>query len=182
VAKAGQRYDPGASAEIGSSGPPGTYGVAALDGGTRVVWHFQAQDELRTFTIGYRLSGLAIAYDDVVDVNLKVWGDEWEEPLGRLTATMILPGSASGPEYRVFGHPVHVRGDVTRESDRALLRALDIPAGQFVELRVSFSRRPRAHRPATARHFLASSRRSKRMPPPTSATVSASTESSTTSR
>ena len=25
------------------------------------------------------LRGLAVAYDDVVDVNLKVWGDEWEE-------------------------------------------------------------------------------------------------------
>ena len=41
-------------------------------------------------------------------------------------------------EYRVYGHPVSVRGDVTRESDRALLRALDVPAGQFVELRVLF--------------------------------------------
>ena len=40
-------------------------------------------DQTRTFTIRYRFSGLAVGYDDVVDVNLKVWGDEWEQSLGR---------------------------------------------------------------------------------------------------
>ena len=58
----------------------------------RVVWRFQAGDQTRTFTIRYRFSGLAVGYDDVVDVNLKVWGDEWEQSLGRLTATMSGPG------------------------------------------------------------------------------------------
>ena len=45
----------------------------------------------RTFTISYRFRGLAVAYDDVVDVNLKVWGDEWAAPLGDLRATLTLP-------------------------------------------------------------------------------------------
>ena len=44
----------------------------------RVVWHYGAVDELRTFTVHYRMRGLAVAYDDVVDVNLKVWGSEWD--------------------------------------------------------------------------------------------------------
>ena len=36
---------------------------------------------------------------DVVDVNLKVWGDEWSESLGRLTSTMRGPGNVvrAGP-------------------------------------------------------------------------------------
>ena len=63
----------------------------------------------RTFVVHYRLSGLAVGYDDVVDVNLKVWGDEWEQRLGRLTATMRGPGDV----VRAWGHPVWVRGDVT---------------------------------------------------------------------
>ena len=42
--------------------------MAPTEEGTRLVWHFQALDEARTFTVGYRLSGLALAYDDVVDV------------------------------------------------------------------------------------------------------------------
>ena len=42
----------------------------------RIVWHFDAAGEPHTYTVAYRFRGLAVAYDDVVDVNLKVWGDE----------------------------------------------------------------------------------------------------------
>lgn len=140
VAEAGGRYTPGAPAEVGSSGQPGTFGMARTDRGVRIVWHFRAADETRTFTVGYRLAGLTVAYDDVVDVNLQVWGGEWEVGLGRLTATLELPGPASGPAYRAWGHPVWVRGDVTLEPTRVSLRALDVPPRQFVELRVVFPR------------------------------------------
>ena len=47
----------------------------------RIVWHYSALSESRTYTIRYRLRRVAVAYDDVVDVNLKVWGDEWKVPL-----------------------------------------------------------------------------------------------------
>ncbi|MGH2996227.1 MAG: DUF2207 domain-containing protein, partial [Gaiellaceae bacterium] len=133
-------YGPGASAELGSAGAPETFGTARLDEGLRIVWHYRAYYEARTFTLRYRLQGLAVAYEDVVDVNLKVWGDEWQTGLGRLRATMTLPGSASGPSYRTFGHPAWVRGETTRAPDRALLEAFDVPADQFVELRVVFPR------------------------------------------
>ena len=80
VSEDGKEYAPGASAELGSSGAPGTYGTADLGNAYRIVWHYQATDEERTFTVRYRLSGLAVAYDDVVDVYWQVWGDEWQEP------------------------------------------------------------------------------------------------------
>ena len=79
---------------------------------------------------------MAVAYDDVVDVNLKVWGDEWEESLGRLTATETAPGKI----VRGWGHPVYVRGDVQLSGSTAILRALDVPAHQFVELRTLIPR------------------------------------------
>ena len=84
-------------------------------GGYRIVWHFQALSEPRTFTVSYRLSNLAVAFDDVVDVDLNVWGDQWDQTLQQLTAELTLPGPASGPSWRVWGHPVSVRGDVIRE-------------------------------------------------------------------
>ena len=140
VEENGLRYAPGASAELGSSGVPNTFGETPIDRGHRIVWHFQAFNELRTFTVGYRLSNLAIAFDDVVDVDLNVWGDQWDQTLQQLTAELTLPGPASGPSWRVWGHPVSVRGDVTRGPDSALLRAVDIPPKQFVELRAVFPR------------------------------------------
>jgi uncharacterized membrane protein len=136
VLENGRAYRPGGCVELGCEDAPGTYGAESVDGRYRIVWHYRAADERRTFTIRYRLSGVAVAYDDVLDVNLKVWGDEWDVRLGELTATLTAPGRV----LRAWGHPVWVRGDVTIEARRALLRALDVPAGQFVELRALFPR------------------------------------------
>ncbi len=140
VSEHGQRYTPGASAELGSYGPPGTFGVARTDDGVRIVWHYSASYQARRFTVRYRLSGLAVAYDDVVDVNLKVWGSEWAVGLDRLSASEKLPAPASGPAYRVWGAPEYVRGVVARRPKRATLLAVDVPPHQFVELRVVFPR------------------------------------------
>jgi hypothetical protein len=48
VSEEGARYSPGASAELGSSGLPGTFGTARIDGGLRIVWHYGAFSEVRT--------------------------------------------------------------------------------------------------------------------------------------
>ena len=124
------RTGPAPRPSSGATARPGQFGVARTDDGVRIVWHYRALSERRTFTVAYRFRGLAVAYDDVVDVNLKVWGDEWKVGARqRLEATMTLPGVATGPRYRVWGHPYWVHGDVARLPRKAVLRALDIPAG-----------------------------------------------------
>src|SRR5215211_3961797 len=127
----------------GPGGPTGTFGTEQRGSGVRIVWRFQAADESRTFSLRYGIRGLAVAYDDVVDVNLKVWGDEWEQPLDQLTATVTGPANV----VRAWGHPVWVRGDVTLAGERSLLRARAVPARQFVELRTLY---PRGAFPSTA--------------------------------
>ena len=110
----------------------------------RLVLH--ASDQTRAFTISYTLRGLAVAYDDVVDVNLKVWGDQWDEPLHRLVGDRDRAGKSS----RAWGKPVWVRGDVELIGTRATLRAVAVPAHQFVELRTLVPRR-RSRRPPACR-------------------------------
>ena len=129
-------YRPGACTELGCSSPAGTYGVEQTADRTRIVWHYAALDEARTFKISYRLRGVTVAYDDVVDVNVRLWGDEWEQRLGKLEGTV----HAQGPVSRAWGHPVSVRGDVTIDDETVLYRALDIPPRTFVEARVLFPR------------------------------------------
>ena len=136
VTEDGRTYRPGGCTELGCIDAAGTYGTTRVGDSLRVVWHYGATDELRTFTVHYRLRGLAVAYDDVVDVNLKVWGSEWKVPLDRLTATEVAPGKV----LKAWGHPVYVRGDVQLLGTKVLLRALDVPAGQFVELRTVIPR------------------------------------------
>ena len=53
--------------------------------GFRIVWYFDAR--VRHAPSRSRTPcAVAVAYDDVVDVNLKVWGDQWDAPLDRLVA------------------------------------------------------------------------------------------------
>ncbi|HJV30363.1 MAG TPA: DUF2207 domain-containing protein, partial [Gaiellaceae bacterium] len=133
-------FTPGGCTELGCSSPAGTFGVTRTGDGARVVWHYAALNEQRTFELSYRLKGVTVAYDDVVDVNVKLWGDHWEQRLGKLTATI----TTRGPVARAWGHPVSVPGDVTLEGESVHVRALDVPPETFVEARVLF---PRAYLP-----------------------------------
>jgi uncharacterized membrane protein len=129
---------------LGSSGAPGTYGTTNLGDRYRIVWHYRASYEERTFTLRYRLKGLAVAHDDVVDLYWQAWGDEWEVPLDSLEATMVLPGDAGkGDVVKFFGHPASVSGKTSLGPDGVspTLIASDVPAGQFVEMRVVFPRK-----------------------------------------
>ena len=91
------QYRPGGCTELGCSSPPGTFGTEETGDGVRIVWHYRASNETRTFLVSYRLTGVTVAYDDVVDVNVRLWGDEWEVALDRLTATINAQGRSAVP-------------------------------------------------------------------------------------
>jgi uncharacterized membrane protein len=93
VSEAGTGYRPGGCTDLGCNSPAGTFGTRDLGGRMRIVWHYAAFSEQRTFEVAYRMTGVTKVYDDVVDVQLQVWGDEWDVPLGRVTASLEHPGS-----------------------------------------------------------------------------------------
>jgi uncharacterized membrane protein YgcG len=140
VSENGRQYAPGASTATGSAGDPGTFGAAREGDREHVVWHYAATDQTRTFRISYRLRGAALAYDDVVEVNQQVWGNEWPAKLGRLQAILILPEQAGGPTVRGWGHPGSVDGTVDLGTDRIVLNASNVASGQAVELHATFPR------------------------------------------
>ncbi|MDH5421463.1 MAG: DUF2207 domain-containing protein, partial [Acidimicrobiia bacterium] len=138
VSERGTEYLPGASTELGSSDIPGTFGVEDRGSVMRVVWHYRATNEDRTFTVTYAFTGLAVAYDDVVDVNLQVWGDQWDVGVSELRARFLSADLESGDEVLVFGHPTDVDGRTSLGEDGRSpdLVAYSVPNRQFVELRV----------------------------------------------
>ncbi len=111
-------YALGGCVELGCSSPPGTYGVASIPGYVRIVWHYSAADQQREFTIEYAMVGVATAYDDVVDVNLQVWGDQWPVGADEITARMHVPGGAEPGEVYVWGHPYGIDGTTTLGDDQ----------------------------------------------------------------
>jgi len=136
----GAAYQPGGCTELGCSSPPGTYGIEALPDRIRVVWHHDSQDESRTFTLTYKLEGVAVAYDDIVDVNMRVWGDQWPVGVDRLTAHVALPDDPAPGSVRVWGHPIDIEGETTLGPDGVspTLTASNIPPERWVEIRTVF--------------------------------------------
>ncbi|CAN5133408.1 hypothetical protein BH24ACT23_BH24ACT23_11260 [soil metagenome] len=110
VSEAGEDFRPGGNTELGSFDLPGTFGATRLrfadagddepNAGFRVVWHYQAVDEARTFEVSYDIEGAARAYDDVVEVPWAVWGAQWDFWLDDLDARIVL---ADGDEDPIDG-------------------------------------------------------------------------------
>jgi uncharacterized membrane protein len=141
VSEDGRPYGLGGSTELGSIGQPDQYATTRSGDDLRVVWHFDDPGgDPRTFTVEYRFRGLTVAYSDVVDLNYRVWGDQWSASLPRLDAVVLLPGRAEGSAYRAWAGPGWVPGYVTRGPDRVTLVAGPVPAHQFVDLRIAFPR------------------------------------------
>jgi uncharacterized membrane protein len=141
VSEAGTAYRSGGCTELGCSSPPGSFGVVDLGNRVRVVWHYSASSEQRTYVLSYRFTGIAKAYDDTVDLNVKVWGDEWQVPAGTLLARVTFPRPVDESRIRVWGHPDTVDGSTAIDGPESVsLEARNVPPGQFVELRVLFPR------------------------------------------
>jgi uncharacterized membrane protein len=138
-------YRPGGCTTYGCIDARGKFGVTSIpdQNGVRIVWHPVASDEQRTFTVTYRVDARAHvrAYDDVIDVYWKVWGDQWDFSLDHLTANLKDPAlDPANSLYRVWGHPRDVEGKTVRGPGEATLEASNVPAHQFVELRVTIPR------------------------------------------
>lgn len=131
------RYRPGGNTALGSSDLPGKFGTKSDPNGLRVVWHYQAADETRTFDLIYRVVGATTVHDDVVDVRWNVWGSQWDFWLDNLDAS-IAAASGVAPEQawvrpRSLGEDVSVGEDASVSIDR-------VPEGEAVGLRAVFPR------------------------------------------
>ena len=105
-----------------------------------MVWHHSSQDTTRTFKLVYRFTGVVRAYDDIADLQMQVWGDQWAVRADRVSATVDLPAGAESGDVRVFGHPYGINGTTSLGEDGVspLLEATGVPANQPVDIRVLF--------------------------------------------
>lgn len=143
LSQGGETYKPGGNTALGSNDRPGVFGVEDLGDVVRVVWHYRATDEQRTYDLAYRVTGAAVAYDDVIDVGWAVWGDEWDFDLAHLSASFTNPAlDPANSAYRVWGHPRSVEGETVRSEGVTTLEASDVPSGTAVEIRVTVPRQP----------------------------------------
>ncbi|MBU2420940.1 MAG: DUF2207 domain-containing protein, partial [Nanoarchaeota archaeon] len=73
---------------------------------TRIKWFYSAENEKKTFTIKYTLKKAVTAYNDVAELNWKVWGSNWGVPLSELYGWIELPKKVQDSnDVYVWGHP-----------------------------------------------------------------------------
>ncbi len=165
-------YQPGGCTTFGCTDRTGVFGVTTTpDGsGVRIVWHHNASDQTRTFVVGYRLDKVVDAYDDVLDFNARVWGDQWDFSLDHLTAQLRSPLlDPANRTYQVVGIAAIGR---CQDDSRQRRRRPDC-IGRARRISSSSSASPSRGRPGStsmaprrtpARHSRESPRRSRRRP------------------
>lgn len=98
-----------------------------------LAWHFDARDEQRTFDITYTVLGAVKVGSDVGELYWKFVGPG-HPGIGRVAVVVDLPGS--GVDVRAWAHGP-LNGLVEPEGSRVRASVDRVPAGQFVELRVT---------------------------------------------
>lgn len=117
---------------------PGTYQVTSTPKQTDIKWYYEAKDEERTFTIGYRVRNAVNAYSDVAELYWQFIGKEWDVPTKRAVVVVTLPGAAPAGSLRVWGHgPLHGSVHVV-DASTARWEVDSLPARTFLEARLTF--------------------------------------------
>ena len=138
-----EKYEPGGNTTLGSFDLAGEFGTTPYSGGfdspggLRTVWHYDASDEERTFTLVYRVEGAATVYEDVVDVGWFVWGDQWDFWLDHLTAGIDAESGRSPTHAWVEPRRRDAEPEVGAGAETEIL---DLPEGEPTLLRAVFPR------------------------------------------
>jgi uncharacterized membrane protein len=120
-----------------TSEQPGTYTRQQNDQDFYVRWFYRANNERKTFTLGYLATDVIKRYKDVAELYFKFVGSANRVRIGKVSVTIQLPENAYYPEVRAWAHGP-LWGDVLFREGNVVLLVSPLPAGQFWEARVIF--------------------------------------------
>ncbi len=92
-----------------------------------------------TFFISYDHYGAVKVHSDVSEFHYKLWGEEWEKPLGSLKGSITLPVEKES-EIQYWIHPTGYTQEVKVEQNILSIKTDEIPSYQWYEIRAVFPR------------------------------------------
>ena len=123
--------------EASSSEDPGTYYTQVEDDKFYARWFFQSRNEIRSFTLRYRLENVVLVYRDTAEFYYQFAGSANQQEIGSVNVSIKLPQPAEFPKVRVWAHgPLH--GTVAIENGHIFLAVTPMPRHEFWESRVTF--------------------------------------------
>lgn len=92
-----------------------------------------------TFFVSYDHYGAVKVHKDVSEFHYKLWGEEWEKPLGGLKGNITLPVK-NEDELQYWTHPTGYTQEANVKQKVLNIRTEEIPSYQWYEVRVVFPR------------------------------------------
>jgi len=120
-----------------NSTEPGHFSVAERGTSTRITWRYRAKDEQRTFTLSYRITGQIQKFPDTAELYYKFVGEDWDRPIGNVTATVRFPQPVPESALRAWAHGP-LQGSVRLATGRVDFDVSPLPARRFWEGRILF--------------------------------------------
>nr|WP_269850776.1 DUF2207 domain-containing protein [Methanosarcina horonobensis] len=92
-----------------------------------------------TFFISYDHYGAVKVHKDISEFHYKLWGEEWEKPLGSLRGSITLPVENES-EIQYWIHPTGYTQAASVKQNVLNLKTNEIPSYQWYEIRIAFPR------------------------------------------
>ena len=113
------------------------YEVSVSDELYRIKLYSKNQNNIRTFKFVYKLPEAIKVYDDVVQFNRKMVGQEWQQGIKYITAKVIVPVPTDydNSNILVFGHGP-LTGEVDKVENTVVYKLDDYYPGDFLEAHI----------------------------------------------
>lgn len=98
----------------------------------------ESTPENLTFFVSYDHYGAVKVHNDISEFH-KLWGEEWERPMGSLKGSVTFPVK-NGTEIRYWTHPAVYTQEENVEHNVLNLRTKEIPPSHWYEIRAVFPR------------------------------------------
>jgi len=113
---------------------PGTYTVQSSEYSFYVRWHYQAENQTKTFTLHYLVTDVISVYQDVAELYYKFVGEENEMPVGQVTVNIQLPGQITSDVVKAWAHGP-LWGGIRFEQNELVMDVDPLPARTYWEAR-----------------------------------------------
>ncbi len=123
---------------ISQSGQNDTVKTTQTNDWLKLKVYHQVSDEDVTFIYHYRLHNVITSYQDTAELNWKIIGTGWDEPLHNVSIVIQLPGK-NIDSLKAFTHgPLNGKTVVLKKQGRVRMTVDRVSAHQFVESHLLF--------------------------------------------
>jgi uncharacterized membrane protein len=123
---------------LDDSQEPGTYTIEQTAELLRVRWYYRARNQVRTFTLRFRLLDVVRRHPDVAVLYYQFVGSGWDKPSGSVTVRIVPPQPLATGQVRAWAHGPLWGNVLIRDDGTILADVAQLPKRRFWEVRALY--------------------------------------------